>query len=243
MRFLVTGASLGIGYAVAQSLAERGHDVLAVARDKNRLARLTQAAGERVDAFAADLSTTAGCDSVVERVRALSGLDGVVHSAGSHIVPTAYGELEANSVVADMAIHVAAPIALNTALKEALSGARIVYIDSYSATSLRVGWSGYSIVKAAAQMAARAAAEELPDAHVIRVFPGAVRTQLVDSVLATPNDSPTYKTFKSLEDAGEIAEPKVVGEYVAGILLDVSDEQLAARDCWHLEPLQVKVST
>jgi len=106
----------------------------------------------------------------------------------------------------------------------------MLFLDSYSATTPRSGWPAYSIVKAAAQMAARCAAQELEDTAVIRVFPGAVNTLIVTAVLASNTD--TAETFAAMLERGELAEPDEVAAFIVGVLVGTSPEQLRARDVW-----------
>jgi len=119
----------------------------------------------------------------------------------------AYQKLQTKEVTHHFNVHVLAPIALNQRLKFHKDNGRIVFIDSYSANAPRVGWSAYSIVKSAAQMAARSAAAELQGMRVVRIFPGAVRTALVESVLNANDKSPTSEIFKALNVAGTIVDP------------------------------------
>lgn len=69
---VVTGASGGIGAAFADALAERGHDLVVVARTEHKLAdhaaRLEAEHGAAVEVLAADLETDAGVERVVERL-------------------------------------------------------------------------------------------------------------------------------------------------------------------------------
>jgi len=132
----------------------------------------------------------------------------------------------------DMLVHVVAPIAINNLLSRQLNSARILYIDSYSANAPRVGWSGYSIVKAAAQMAAKSAAAEIKHAHVIRVFPGGVRTPLVEAVLNSNSSSPTALAFRKIDADGALSEPAVIGTYLVNILVLATDAQLDEREYW-----------
>jgi short-subunit dehydrogenase len=83
---VVTGASSGIGRAIAGCLAAEGHDLVLVARGADALAaaadELTDPAGRRPDVLAADLATSAGV-AAVEALIATRRPDVVVNSAGA----------------------------------------------------------------------------------------------------------------------------------------------------------------
>lgn len=234
MPFIVTGASSGIGFAVAQSLALRNHDVIAVARRVIQLKSLKKSYLDRIQVVPADLSTEAGRKAVVKEANSFGKIDGIIHAAGSLITPATYQHLNADQILADLNIHVTVPLTLNNTLEDKLAGGRILYIDSYSANNLRVGWSGYSIVKAAAQMAARSAAQEITRSTVIRVFPGAVQTPLVQAVLSAQQESPTRHMFKEMELNSTISKASVVGEFIADILVTATNQQLEDREVWDI---------
>jgi benzil reductase ((S)-benzoin forming) len=229
--YLVTGASSGIGGAVACELLERGFFVLAVAR-RPMASAVSSQYGDRLISIKADVATESGLNTITS---AIAGrlLQGVVHAAGSSIALSSYAHLNSDDMNRDMSVHVSAPIAINNLLAPQLSGARIIYIDSYSANGPRVGWSGYSIVKAAAQMAAKCAAAEMSHARVIRVFPGGVKTPLVEAVLNSDSSSPTALEFRKLDAKGAIVEPELIGRYVADILERATEDQLEAREYWN----------
>ena len=71
---LVTGASAGIGQSFAEQLAAFGHDLIVVARRRERLealaARLREAHGTQTEVLVADLGTPAGVDAVSARATA-----------------------------------------------------------------------------------------------------------------------------------------------------------------------------
>ncbi|NND04288.1 MAG: SDR family NAD(P)-dependent oxidoreductase [Acidimicrobiia bacterium] len=220
--YVVTGASMGIGRAVASELARRGLDVVAVARSPVGI--------EGAVEVSADLATADGVAAVAQVAAGAGPIDGIVHGAASLIKVAPYGELDPQSLTDHFAVHVGAPIALYRSLVEHNGVRRMLYIDSFSSTTHRAGWSGYSIIKAAAQMAARAAAVEAEATEVIRVFPGAVDTRIVDEVLTS--DSPSAPVYAAMRDKGELADPADTARFVAALLVDASDELLATRETW-----------
>jgi 3-oxoacyl-[acyl-carrier protein] reductase len=85
---LVTGASEGIGTAIARKLAEEGMRVAICARTESTLkdtaAAIARATGQEIVAIPADLRTLDGCRAVVEQAaESLGGLDILVNNAGA----------------------------------------------------------------------------------------------------------------------------------------------------------------
>lgn len=85
-RILITGASMGIGYALAVAAAKRGAKVIAVARTVgllDTLARQVQAAGGQIDTLAVDVTNPTDRQSLLEFVQTRhGGLDILVNNAG-----------------------------------------------------------------------------------------------------------------------------------------------------------------
>jgi len=81
---VVTGASSGIGQAIAAALAAAGADIAVVGRSaSDETANRVQAAGRRFLPVAADLGSTAVCQKIVDEVtRGLGGIDILVNNAG-----------------------------------------------------------------------------------------------------------------------------------------------------------------
>jgi hypothetical protein len=83
---LITGASTGIGATYAQRLAQRGHDLVLVARDKARLQalaeRLTRESGVKVDVLAADLTSPPERELVEQRLRDDGSIGLLINNAG-----------------------------------------------------------------------------------------------------------------------------------------------------------------
>src|SRR3954465_14933607 len=83
---LITGASAGIGQSFAEQLAAAGHDLVVVARRRDRLEALAQRLGtahqSKVEVLVADLATDAGIDAVAARAAA-APLDLLINNAGT----------------------------------------------------------------------------------------------------------------------------------------------------------------
>src|SRR3984957_7564507 len=84
---LVTGASSGIGATYADRLARRGHDLVLVARDKDRMAviadRLRRETGVSIDVLPADLTEPADLARVETRLRDDARIGLLVNNAGA----------------------------------------------------------------------------------------------------------------------------------------------------------------
>ena len=227
---IVTGATRGIGRAVAAALAARGHRVVAVGRSTELLDSLVETSGSLVSTVAADLATKHGIDKLVAHIAAEGEIASVLHSAGSLVPLEPYASIDSDELVEHFRIHVGAPISLYQAVSRNHSIRRMLFIDSYSASAARLGWAAYSVIKSAAQMAARCAAQELPDTLSTRVFPGAVNTRIVETVLAS--DTATASTFAGMLERGEFAEPEEVAEFLVALLLDATDELFCSREAF-----------
>lgn len=228
--YVVTGASAGIGRAVCVELCRRKMRVVAVARSADKLQSLADECGNRLMFVAADLATSAGVESVANGVAGEAKIHGIVHSAGTLVPLEPLHSINAGELSRHFQVHAAAPIALYQQLVDGCPIDRMLFVDSYSASEPRVGWAAYSIVKAATQMAARCAAAELKETRVARVFPGAVKTRIVDSILAS--NTPTAAVFADMVAAGKLADPAQAAEFLTRILLDATDELLQSREAW-----------
>ena len=145
---LVTGASSGIGRALAERLAGAGHDVIVVARRRERLEALAEQVaglGARAEVVVADLTDVAD----LARVAALAAESGpalLVNNAGfSGYGP--FAELDPDVMRAVVAIHVTAPVTLARAVLPGMiarGAGAIVNVASLLSLSgpLRMGMAG-----------------------------------------------------------------------------------------------------
>jgi short-subunit dehydrogenase len=83
---LITGASIGIGAIYADRLAKRGHDLILIARNKQRLIslarRIANDTGRKVEAVEADLTSPADLKRVEDILRTEAGISVLVNNAG-----------------------------------------------------------------------------------------------------------------------------------------------------------------
>lgn len=178
-RVLVTGASRGIGRAVAERLHAEGATVLAAARHP------VESRESRFHAVAADLTTEAGCDAVVEAVTTrLGGIDIVVHAlGGSSSSGGGFAALADIEWKKELDLNLLPAVRLDRALVPQLlaqgSGA-IVHVTSIQAQSpLFEATLGYAAAKAALATYSKGLSKEVGPrgVRVVRVSPGWTETE------------------------------------------------------------------
>ncbi|MGH2389388.1 MAG: SDR family oxidoreductase [Chloroflexota bacterium] len=180
---LITGASRGLGLALAQALAERGWTLLLDARGRDALeaARATLDTGAHIHTVPGDVRDPDHRAALARLARQVGGLDAVVNNA-SALGPSPLPALldMSPTALADIyAVNVLAPLAILQALRgELCPGARILNLTSDAAVEPYAGWGGYGSSKAALEQLSAILAAELPDNRVYWVDPGDMRTQM-----------------------------------------------------------------
>ena len=182
---LITGASDGLGRALATELATRGWELIVDARRDDRLARVAAdiSARTRVTAIAGDVADGEHRRSLIAQVQRLGRLDLLVNNA-STLGPTPLRPLPQLST-ADLArilqVNVLAPFALTRALLPALATTPpgiVIDISSDAAVEHYPSWGGYGASKAALEHLTATFALEVPQIAWYAVDPGDMRTQL-----------------------------------------------------------------
>ena len=197
---LVTGASRGIGRAVALEAARRGYHVVALARSTGALESLDdaiQAVGGAATLVSADLKDLDGLDRLGAALHERWGrLDALAACAGVLGALTPIAQARPPMIAEVFAVNVAANQRLIWALDPLLRAAQgcAVFVTSRAASNPRAYWGPYAASKAALDALAQTYALEAGLSGVrVRLFdPGPVRTAM--RAKAYPGEDPATLT-------------------------------------------------
>jgi NAD(P)-dependent dehydrogenase (short-subunit alcohol dehydrogenase family) len=212
---LITGASKGLGRALAREFAHRGQPLVINARDERELAGLERAlsAHTRVVAVAGDVSEVA--EEIARRALSAFGRVDILINNASEIGPSPMPPLELypwDALLRVFKVNVVAPFHLiglvTPSMRERARGT-IVNISSDAAVNAYAGWGGYGGSKAALEHMSRVLARELDGSgvRVLIVDPGDMNTEM--HALAEPGT-----------DLSHLVDPDVVAPRIVELIDD-----------------------
>lgn len=180
---MVTGGTSGIGLAFARALADRGCDLVLVARDRERLEhtadQLRWRYGVQVETLSADLSTRAGADVVAARLEdADRPVEVLVNNAGKGLHTTLLSE-DVDDHEHGLHLMVHAVLLLGGAAGRAMRARGHGVIVNVASVAGLVPMGGYSAIKAWVGAYSDSLAIELrgTGVRVTTLLPGWVRTE------------------------------------------------------------------
>ena len=233
----MTGASRGIGRAIAGALAGAGYAVGVCARSPEiaEVAAELRESGAAAEAWELDVTDTLGVHRLVnEAAERFGGVGVLVNNAGMNRAGH-LRQVYANEVDAMFAVNVRAPLVVMQAAAPhmaAAGGGRIVNIASWVARSPRPGFVAYSASKAALVALTRGAALEFAGDGITvnAVCPGNVLTDIWEAAIAgTSLDD--GRDVEELYDESVAAQPikrGVTAEEVAATVLFLCSEAAAS---------------
>jgi NAD(P)-dependent dehydrogenase (short-subunit alcohol dehydrogenase family) len=205
-RILITGASRGIGRAIAEKLAAPDTTLLLHGRDTAALAqtrKLVESRGARVITLIHDLAIEAGVSSLISEA-GQEPLDLLINNAGIAVVKP-FCEITSVEWEQTLGVNVTAPFLLTQHFAPRMPpGSSIVNILSVAAKTGFPGWSAYCMSKFALEGFSQSVREELRDHKIrmINVYPAATNTEIWNRV---QGEWPREKMMPPTEIASAVA--------------------------------------
>jgi len=221
-KILLTGASSGIGAALAVRLAAEGAVLGLVGRNEERLAAtLEQCRAHSPESrmWVADLADFAAVDDLAaSAIAELGGVDVLVNNAG---IPKHKGVLDVDPETVDLVMRVnySSPVRLTLRILPHMverGSGRVVMVSSVAATLSSPGEGAYDASKAALSVFSEAMAIDLWDlgVRVNIIYPGVVDTPL----FLVPDNDPLSPEIEKIP----------VAEFIDGMMAALHDDQLQA---------------
>jgi len=237
--YVVTGASKGLGRALALALASDGHPVFALARPSTELDGIgdllaSLAPGSR--SIECDLSNptsiaTAAC-LISEQTTFVAGL---VHNAGAIAPVQPMDKVDASDWARSIQVNLVGVQDLTQRIYSLLGGeqqSRITVISSGASLRPIGSWSAYCVAKAGLDMWSRCVAEEGRANNIssISIAPGVVDTSMQKEIRSVPSeDFPSLKTFLDLHENGHLASSETVASQLFPLVTGHTMEQSGLR--------------
>jgi NAD(P)-dependent dehydrogenase (short-subunit alcohol dehydrogenase family) len=234
---IVTGASRGLGQALAEGLAREGWSLVIDGRDATALgeaaARLEPllAAGSVCRALAGDITDPAHRRDLVAAAAELGGLDLLINNAGTlgtSPLPT-LADYPLDDLRVAFEVNVVAPLGVTQAALPLLLDSprpRVLNVTSDAAVEAYEGWGGYGAGKAALDHISAVLAVEYPSVSVWAVDPGDLRTTMHqaafpgEDISDRPDPVTVVPAFLALIDSdrpsGRYRASELVGAEVSG---------------------------
>ena len=229
--YVITGASRGLGAALAEGLIDPGHRLICMARGKAPLAALRKrgkAQGCVITALAVDLRDPEKASAALKR--ALASIDQatctsacLINNAGVVEPIGPADKLLPGEISVGVQVNLAAPMALTAVfLRQTASWSasrKVLNISSGAAHTAYAGWSLYCATKAALDHFTRCVALEqagLPNgAKVVALAPGMIDTAMQAAVRsAGPDAFAESARFIALKESGQLPSPRDAAERV-----------------------------
>jgi short-subunit dehydrogenase len=210
---LITGASTGIGATYAERFAQRGHNLVLVARDKDRLtalsSRLSEEHGVAIDVIQADLTLTSDLATVEARLREDASIGILVNNAGA-AQSGSFIEQSTDSIANLVALNTTALVRLASAIAPRLAQAgagAIINIGSVVGLAPEYGMTVYGATKAFVLFLSQGMSLELTPkgVYVQAVLPAATRTEIWERAGYDIN------ALSEIMDVGDLVDAALVG--------------------------------
>lgn len=206
---LITGASSGIGRALALEAARPECTLHLLGRDPNRLGEVVEAArtrGADVHVHAFDLTDDEERNTWASSLQ-LPSLDVLIHSAGAATL-SSVAETTAEQLDLNWQVNLRAPFLLTKALLPSVLEAKgqIVFINSGAGLRTNAGWSAYAASKHGLKALADGLREEVKPqgVRVMSVYPGRTATPMQQNIRKLEGKSYEVSDYIRPEDVSRM---------------------------------------
>ena len=184
---LVTGASRGLGKALARALAKRGAKVVLVARGEEELTKTVNAIrseGGEAHGLAFDIGDKEAIHRIAGAASALVGnVDVLVHAASTlgPLPMPALLDTECEDFAKVLEVNLVGPFRLTKVIAGSMAArgrGLVIFVSSDAAVSAYANWGAYGISKAAQDHLARTFAAELAPVRFLAIDPGEMDTKM-----------------------------------------------------------------
>jgi len=233
---VITGASSGIGKALAQHLAKTGHHVIAVGRNENALLELQKLHPFNIKIVAADITKPS------DRIKILHALPlgevgmYLVHNAGI-AVPGSLANISEEDWDKHYLVNMKAPLFLTKLLlPHLINGGRVLNISTGLAHKALSGLSAYGISKSALYMLKEYCNAELRNQGIVfgSAMPGVVDTPIQAHIREyNVSEFPSVELFHGFQQRDELLTPMTVAKFLGWLLFETTDEHFV-KDDWNI---------
>ena len=239
---IITGASQGLGRAIAERFVAAGASVLLVARNENQLRSAaadvakTARSDQRVEMLRGDVADDASCRAIAARAMETFGhVTALVNNAGVYGPMGRIEDVDWSAWVAAMQVNLFGTVQMCRHVIPHMRSrgyGKIVNLSGGGATAPLPMISAYAASKAAVVRLTETFAEELKDARVDvnAIAPGALNTRLLDEVLAAGPERVGKQFYdRSLRQRDEGGAPLAKGAELATFLASAESDGITGR--------------
>ncbi|KAL8808620.1 MAG: hypothetical protein Q9223_003781 [Gallowayella weberi] len=227
---IVTGASRGIGFAIAEYLISESHNVILLARSVEPLKELQARAPDRVSICPGDMTDFSLAEKCVEIANKDFGrLDGLVLNHGVMAPVSKIVDSDLNAWRQGFDVNFFSLLAFVKAAVPSLrkSNGRVIFTSSGAAVKAYSAWGSYGASKAAMNHLNLTLAAEEPSLTSISIRPGVVDSQMQKEIrnLYMPlMDEKDATKFKDLHRQGLMVKPEGPGHVIAKLSVGASKQ-------------------
>ena len=228
---ILTGASRGIGAAMARGLLKPGTRLITLARREDpELAAYARSQDVQLEQLSVDLSDLAAADAAAQRICGALPRDArrylLINNAGTvHPVAGTDALIDGPAIAAAFNLNVTAVMLLTArflaAVEDLSADRRVLNISSGAGRNPNAGWGVYCATKAALDMYSRVVKQEQGEggARIVALAPGIVDTDMQAAIRASDADSfPALAKFQEFHATGKLSSPANVASRILAYL-------------------------